>query len=105
MPDRTKILTCCYCSTRAVLTLNSDRHELVCSGCGAPLHHIKPLRVARSGTAAEEPASQKREKSREKDRKKAYKEYRKPKKRKQKRHKSMTRLLGKIWDEIEDVFD
>ena len=34
----TKIATCCYCGTRAALVLTGKhRHELSCSGCGAPL--------------------------------------------------------------------
>ena len=40
-----KIATCCYCGTRAVLNLRGkDRHELACSNCGAPLHEMKMLR-------------------------------------------------------------
>ena len=39
-----KIATCCYCGTRAVLVLKGrDRHELACSNCGAPLHDLKML--------------------------------------------------------------
>lgn len=40
-----KIATCCYCGTRAALTLRGkERHELSCSTCGAPLHEMKMLR-------------------------------------------------------------
>ncbi|MEM6387619.1 MAG: hypothetical protein AAF718_15435 [Pseudomonadota bacterium] len=40
-----KIATCCYCGTRAALTLRGDeRHELACSNCGAPLHEMKMFR-------------------------------------------------------------
>lgn len=40
-----KIATCCYCGTRAALVLRgTDRHELSCSNCGAPLHDLKMLR-------------------------------------------------------------
>ena len=41
----TKIATCCYCGTRAALRFDRDRHELVCSACGAPLHEMKALRA------------------------------------------------------------
>ena len=40
----TKIATCCYCGTRAALRFDRERHELVCSACGAPLHEMKSLR-------------------------------------------------------------
>ncbi|MEX0284596.1 MAG: hypothetical protein AB3N23_08290 [Paracoccaceae bacterium] len=40
----TKIATCCYCGTKAALVLKGrERHELSCSGCGAPLHDLKML--------------------------------------------------------------
>lgn len=44
MPN--KIVTCCYCGTRAALVLTGgQRHELSCSSCGAPLHDLKMLPV------------------------------------------------------------
>jgi hypothetical protein len=44
MPIR-KIATCCYCGTRAALVLTgTDRRELACSNCGAPLHDLKMLK-------------------------------------------------------------
>lgn len=44
MAGPSKIATCCYCGTRAALTLiGRDRHELACSNCGAPLHNLKML--------------------------------------------------------------
>ena len=49
MPHFTKIATCNYCGTRAALVLSGEvRHELACSGCGAPLHDLKlmPARKA-----------------------------------------------------------
>ena len=40
----TKIATCCYCGTKAVLVLRGkDKHELACSNCGAPLRALKML--------------------------------------------------------------
>ncbi|WP_299790060.1 hypothetical protein [uncultured Marivita sp.] len=46
MPHGTKIVTCCYCGTRAALVLRGEsRHELSCAACGAPLHDMKLLRA------------------------------------------------------------
>jgi len=52
MPDKTKIATCSYCGTRALMTLSEGkRYELVCSTCGAPLHDMKMLSsIADAGT-------------------------------------------------------
>jgi hypothetical protein len=45
MPHSSKIVTCCYCGSRAALVLRGkERHELACSNCGAPLHELKMLR-------------------------------------------------------------
>ncbi len=45
----TKIATCCYCGTRAVLALKGEvRHELACTKCGAPLSKIKMLPTKRA---------------------------------------------------------
>ena len=91
----TKIATCCYCGTRATLTLKGrERHELACSNCGAPLHHMKMLKAepARRPEPARFASSEARA-------------YRKPKKKK-KRGKSLgQRFLGEVWDIAEDVFD
>lgn len=48
MPDLTKIATCCYCGSRAVLKLGgrTGHHELRCRSCGAKLHHMKQLKAA-----------------------------------------------------------
>ncbi len=46
--EGTKIATCCYCGGRSVLQLNArDGHELACGSCGAPLHEMKAMPVAR----------------------------------------------------------
>jgi hypothetical protein len=46
MARTTKIATCCYCGTRAALTLQGTiRQEMACSSCGAPLHAMKSLRA------------------------------------------------------------
>ena len=50
MPGGAKIVTCCYCGTRAALVLGGrKRHELACASCGAPLHNLKMLPAAQSG--------------------------------------------------------
>ena len=94
MPDLTKIATCCYCGTRAALTLRGrERHELACSNCGAPLHEMKMLK----GPEPQQPVRQR-----------AYSDAR-PKsrpKRKKKRSKSLSqRFMSEVWDVAEDLFD
>ena len=43
-------MTCCYCGARAALVMpKHGRHELVRSRCGAPLHDLKMLPVAKTG--------------------------------------------------------
>ena len=94
MKDMTKIVTCGYCSTRAVLDLRgSSRHELCCASCGAPIHLIKPLKVEKT-----KPPKNQRYGAAERNRERLYK----PKKRKLKKRKP---LFEKIWDELEDIFD
>lgn len=52
MPHGTKIATCCYCGTRAALTLQGKvRHELACSSCGAPLNELKQIPVSQLNSA------------------------------------------------------
>lgn len=52
-----KIVTCCYCGTRAVLVLSdAGRHELACSACGAPLHEMKRLPSTAAPDHAKPPA-------------------------------------------------
>lgn len=41
----TKIATCCFCGSKAALTLGEGRHELACAQCGAPLHDLKQIPV------------------------------------------------------------
>lgn len=95
----TKIATCCYCGTRAALVLRGkDRHELSCSGCGAPLHDLKSLRKDKSGDREllrhrpmDKPMSEKA---------------RKPKKSKKKRPmRRFASFLDDAFDVIEDIFD
>lgn len=41
----TKIATCCFCGSKAALTLDAGRHELACAQCGAPLHNLKQIPI------------------------------------------------------------
>ncbi|MCT4558599.1 MAG: hypothetical protein N4A61_11150 [Pelagimonas sp.] len=108
----TKIVTCCYCGTRAALVLNKERHELVCSSCGAPLHDLKMMRAdaAKPKAAKHKPAKpHKSERDRgqpsdlaalyaaTKGKKKSYKK---------KRKKGFAaRFFDEAFDVIEDIFD
>ena len=94
MPHSAKIATCCYCGTRAALTLRGrERHELACSNCGAPLHNMKMLK-------APEPQRPQRQQRFADTRPKA-----RPK-RKKKQGKSLSqRFLSEVWDVAEDLFD
>ena len=101
MPHATKIATCNYCGTRAALVLTGDvRHELACSGCGAPLHDLKLMPASgKSDRKGSKPARYDR-----------YDRVEKPKpsrkQPKQKKRKSTARwLLGEAVDLIEDIFD
>jgi len=96
-----KIATCCYCGTRAVLSLRGkERHELACSNCGAPLHEMKMLRQdARGERELVRPS-----KVRKSERKS--KKHRAPKKYKKRRRKSfLQELISEAADEIFDIFD
>ena len=94
MPHSAKIATCCYCGTRAALTLRGRvRHELACSNCGAPLHEMKMLK------APEQQRPQRPQRFAD-TRPKA-----RPN-RKKKRNKSLSqRFLNEVWDVAEDLFD
>lgn len=88
-----KSATCCYCGSKAILSLDEARHELKCSSCGAPLSRMKSLRVDHGEDGS--PANGKKAKS----------TYRskpdKPKKKKKKRKSTAHRLF----DAAEDIFD
>ena len=94
----TKIATCCYCGTRAALVLSGKtRHELACSGCGAPLHDLKMLPRDKSGDRELVRPSAVRRKSGKPM---------KPVKKKPKRKKSRWgELFEDAFDIIEDIFD
>ncbi|UWR00724.1 hypothetical protein K3729_08155 [Rhodobacteraceae bacterium S2214] len=100
----TKVGTCCYCGTKAALVLRgSERHELSCSTCGAPLHALKilPQRAA-------EPARLKAVSHRPKPQK--VRDYENAKHRvkpgKRRKSKSLGRKIwSEVWDVVEDIFD
>ena len=100
MPNLTKIATCSFCGSRSLLKLRElDRHhELSCASCAAPLHIMKPLKVARSDTAERSrrvkyvPMVQQRQQK---------KKYKKPSKIK----RMFDDIIEELWDEIEDIFD
>ena len=108
MPQTRKIATCCYCGTRAVLVLDRGRHELACSACGAPLHEMKAMPVARTApqkraACIAAPVRPKPRPRRYSDDDNHYRGYRKEKRRKR---KPVSRwVLEELWDVVEDIFD
>lgn len=100
MPNA-KIATCCYCGARAALSLRgSERHELACSNCGAPLHEMKNMPSAHSGTRELVHPSAIRENA--KNPKKHRGQY--SKKRKKKKGFAQ-RFMEEAFDAAEDIFD
>ena len=96
MYHNTKIATCCYCGTRAALVLKGrERHELACSGCGAPLHNLKALKAPRPDKPAKKAVYR--------DLPKRDKRSKKPKK--SKRKGGLRHFLGEAFDLVEDIFD
>jgi len=95
---QTKIATCCYCGTRAALTLSgTGRRELACSSCGAPLHDLKGFKAQISPDAVRA----RRPKTPPPDWLKP-----KPGRRTRKRRKPLgRRLLSEAFDLIEDILD
>ncbi|MTI01733.1 hypothetical protein E1297_37585 [Roseibium sp. RKSG952] len=93
MSSPSKIATCCYCGTRAALVLKgSQRHELSCSSCGAPLHDMKMIpksKVSDSSSARSGAGKAQFEKKKKKKKKKGL----------------FSRALDEAWDVIEDIFD
>ena len=95
-----KIATCCYCGTRAALTLRGkERHELTCSNCGAPLSEMKMMRSdGERSHGVIRPAPGPRAKHR------AAGYGKKPRKRKATKSLSR-RFMEEIMDVAEDLFD
>lgn len=101
MPHGQKIATCCYCGTRAALVLRgTDRHELSCSSCGAPLHDLKMLRSDATGDRdLVRPMPQR-------DPMGVPRAQKHQKKSKYRRRKSLSqRFMEELWDKAEDIFD
>lgn len=97
MPHSPKIATCCYCGTRAALTLRGrERHELACSNCGAPLHEMKMLKVP--------PREKPRRTHRGYPSDRPWKDDR-PKRRRKPKKSFTRRALEELWDIAEDIFD
>ncbi|SFS68971.1 hypothetical protein SAMN04488040_1602 [Sulfitobacter marinus] len=95
----TKIATCCFCGSKAALTLDVGRHELSCAQCGAPLHDLKQIPVSKSKNAGGgvSPALRRFPSA------KPVKRGLKPKVKRQKRRKSWLQKMAS--DVFEDVFD
>lgn len=98
-----KIATCCFCGSKAALTLDAGRHELACAQCGAPLHDLKQIPVLAPAPVKPTVAPRLRQFSASKPAKPAMK----PKKEKyQKRKKSwLKKLTSEVFDVVEDIFD
>ena len=100
----TKIATCCFCGSKAALTLDQGRHELSCAQCGAPLHDLKQLPVPKPEKTAHSapllrrfPAAGPVQNSKPKKKRKAQK-YKKKK-------PWLTRIGKEIFDAVEDLID
>ena len=108
MPAGSKIATCCYCGTRAVLTLGGVvRHELSCSACGAPLRNLKMLRTDKAADTGSMP---KRSAGRPAPVRGAWAGATgpaRPRKSKSKKRRKgvMSKLLEEAFDVLEDIFD
>ena len=93
-----KIATCCYCGTRAALSLRGDvQHELSCSNCGAPLHEMKMLRADASGDrelVRNSPIRRDNEAN-----------WKRGKRRKKKQKSLAHRFMEEVWDVAEDIFE
>ena len=99
-----KIVTCCYCGTRAALVLQGKvRHELSCSNCGAPLHDLKMIPREDVGKKRElldpwsSPSKQTKGKTPARKAKK--------KKLRKKRKSFAQRAFEEVFDVIEDILD
>lgn len=113
MHRNTKIATCTYCGARTALVLDTERHELCCAKCGAPLHDLKRLPTAkapvrdRTRSAPSAGGVPPEVSGAALERKWAEAAARKPSRpRKVKKRKPLwKKALGEIGELIEDVFD
>lgn len=99
-----KIVTCCYCGARAALVMpKHGRHELACSRCGAPLHDLKMLPVAKTGDGElirRSPIRSAKPRILKKSKKKSFK------RRKLKNNFKFLKIaFEETFDFIEDIFD
>lgn len=98
MPKTSKIVTCCYCGSRAALVLaGKERHELACSTCGAPLHELKKLRSDATGDRELVRASPIRPGGKVKRQK--------PVKGKKRRRNLSQRFMSELREAADDIFD
>lgn len=95
-----KIATCCYCGTRAALNLRgTERHELACSNCGAPLHEMKMLRSDAVAGKGRKPSPKARHAA-------SHGDWDQRRRKKKKKTKSLKhRFFEEVWDAAEDIFD
>ena len=99
MKENTKIATCCYCGARTILQLRArGGHELACGRCGAPLHEMKAMPVARAKPA--KPAKSVAQPAKYSDPKP-----RKSKRKSPKKAKGIGYWIGEALEEIVDIFD
>ena len=55
MSNSSKIATCGYCGTQTVIVLDkSDRHQLTCTACSAPLSDLQWLKPEKTTESAPE---------------------------------------------------
>lgn len=95
----TKIATCCFCGSKAALTLDKGRHELSCASCGAPLRDLKMMPKEPAKRASVSRATPLRQFP------KAAKVDQKRKGKKAKHYPKRRKRIGWIKDMAEDVFD
>ncbi|MEM6618617.1 MAG: hypothetical protein AAF761_02820 [Pseudomonadota bacterium] len=112
MADLTKIATCCYCGTRAVLNLRGvTYHELACRSCGAKLNHMKSLKTgafSAPGVKKTRPvyeASGPKTPHRKKPKKPKYTSPAHAKKSRKKRKGWLADVFDELGDFVEDFFD
>jgi len=108
-----KIVTCCYCGTRAALVFDEGLHELTCRACGAPLHDMKmmPQQAVKKdktnkkqrGTPAVKYSDRRAATS--EDMRSEWRDWPAKKRRKKKRKPVMGRVFEELWDVVEDILD
>lgn len=99
----TKIATCCFCGSRAALTLDQGRHELACAQCGAPLHDLKQIPLPKPQKPVEPTPALRRFPDAVPTRSSKTQKTKLPKYRKKKPW--LTRLGKEIFDAVEDLID